>query len=106
MGRATAYKAMGEVGGNMKNDIGYSSQEVTCVCLYDKGDHFEGWRVEILAWRAAWGMVVREVKILSWYDGLELKGREFIDDDMAWADVIAYAESKWEELQVTGSQKG
>lgn len=39
------------------------------------------------------------ITTLSQFSGMRLLGREDIDEDMSWPDIIAYAEAKWRGLQ-------
>lgn len=83
----------------MISQIGGCSDKVSCTCVFDKGDAGAGWYIDIVVWWAAWGVMPKRLAVLSWYRDLEVMGHEFVDESLAWPDVIAYAEAKWRGLQ-------
>ena len=79
------------------SEIGLNSDKATCVCVYEKQDPFG--ILDITVGGATGGRRHKRLVVLSWFADMEERGRELIDEDMDWADVIAYAEAKWRSLQ-------
>ena len=95
----------------MNSQIGRRS-EATWTCIYAKGeDGFEdGWYLDVGFWRMEWYPSERRALILFWKQtggskrvDKSPRGQELLNPDMELADVIAYAEAKWRDLQKEGA---